>query len=195
MYIRPQKMLCRQPPPAFAVTTASAEAHSWQWLSRSSGFQVVMYNTHTHTHVWPGSQPLAQTAHSRPPVACCFHTALQKLRKWMQDKDSDYILGAGSKGESDTQNTDGVFFCHAYALLEIVLVPVSRAAASYEQESFWHVTCWCQVQNSGCISNRNRDHWADSAKLHVLDMLVSFPWNSSIGADALRARNGSWVQH
>jgi hypothetical protein len=65
-------------------------------------------------------------------VLCCAvlcravpYCALQKLRSWIKNPDNDFIIGAGSKGDSDTKQCDGIVSCHAYAVLDIVIVPVS----------------------------------------------------------------------
>ena len=57
-------------------------------------------------------------------VLCCA-VALQKLRSWIKSPDCDFILGAGSKGDSDKDHIEGIVSCHAYAILDVVVVPVS----------------------------------------------------------------------
>jgi len=57
-------------------------------------------------------------------LPCDVLCSMQKLRSWIKSPDNDYIIGAGSKGDSDINDVDGIVSCHAYAVLDIVVLPV-----------------------------------------------------------------------
>jgi len=54
--------------------------------------------------------------------SCCV-LCTQKLRSWIKSPDNDYIIGAGSKPDSSII-ANGIVPCHAYAVLDIVVLPV-----------------------------------------------------------------------